>query len=171
MTDNITITGRVVTDPRHIVTSAGLPITNFRLASTHRRFERDQGKWVDADTNWYTVSSFRHLAQNAAASVHRGDLVVVTGRLRLKEWINADKTGLDAEVQAESIGHDLAWGTSIWSKSPSIGAPAADSSADDDFTEASGVADEVASIPSGSGSTTSAPEGSGSADSPGEPPF
>lgn len=33
MSDRITITGLVATQPRHIVTSEGLPITSFRLAS------------------------------------------------------------------------------------------------------------------------------------------
>ena len=40
MTDTITLTGLVATTPRHLVTSEGLPITSFRLASTQRRYDR-----------------------------------------------------------------------------------------------------------------------------------
>ena len=36
MTDLVTVTGVVGSDPRHTVTAAGLAITNFRLASTRR---------------------------------------------------------------------------------------------------------------------------------------
>ena len=49
MSDQITLTGLVATPPKHIVTSDGLQITSFRLASTQRRFDRAQDKWVDAD--------------------------------------------------------------------------------------------------------------------------
>ncbi len=49
MSDTITLTGLVATTPRHLVTSTGLPITTFRLASTQRRYDRAQQKWVDGD--------------------------------------------------------------------------------------------------------------------------
>jgi len=32
-------------------TLAGLPITSFRLASTQRRFDRSQERWVDGEAN------------------------------------------------------------------------------------------------------------------------
>ena len=76
MTDTITVTGVVGSDPRVHVTSQGLTITSFRLASTRRYFDRTKGAWEDGETNWYTVSGFRQLASNAVASVHKGDRVV-----------------------------------------------------------------------------------------------
>jgi single-strand DNA-binding protein len=118
MTDTITLRGTVGTPPRHLLTSSGLSITSFRLASTQRRFDRQQNKWVDAETNWYTVSTFRQLAENTVRSVRVGDYVVVTGRLRLREWTNADKSGLNVDIEADSVGHDLAWGTSTWVRTP-----------------------------------------------------
>ena len=48
MPDQITLTGIVATPPKHIVTSEGLQITSFRLASTQRKFDRVEQKWVDA---------------------------------------------------------------------------------------------------------------------------
>ena len=51
MPDAITLTGLVATPPRHLVTSEGLPITSFRLASTQRRFDRPQQKWIDGDAS------------------------------------------------------------------------------------------------------------------------
>ncbi|MDQ1553276.1 MAG: single-strand DNA-binding protein, partial [Microbacteriaceae bacterium] len=69
MTDTITITGLVATVPRHLVTTEGLSITSFRLASTQRRFDRSHERWVDGDTNWYTITTFRQLAINAAGSI------------------------------------------------------------------------------------------------------
>ena len=116
MTDLITLTGLVATTPRHITTSEGLAITSFRLASSQRRYDRTQQRWIDGDTNWYTVSAFRNLAQNAATSVSKGDRVIVTGRVRIRDWENTDRSGTTVEVEAESVGHDLTWGTAVYTR-------------------------------------------------------
>ena len=116
MSDIITLTGLVATTPRHLTTSEGLAITSFRLASSQRRFDRAQQKWIDADTNWYTVSAFRALATNAAVSVVKGDRVIVTGRLRIRDWENTDRSGTTVEIEADSIGHDMFWGTSAFTR-------------------------------------------------------
>jgi len=116
MTDSITVTGVVGSDPRLHVTTQGLVITSFRLASTRRYFDRAKGTWEDGETNWYTVSGFRQLAQNTAASVRKGDRIVVQGRLRLRAWESGEKSGTAIEIEADSIGHDLAWGTTTLTK-------------------------------------------------------
>lgn len=116
MTDLITLTGLVATTPRHITTSEGLAITSFRLASSQRRYDRLQQRWIDGDTNWYTVSAFRNLAQNAATSVSKGDRVILTGRVRIRDWENTDRSGTTVEVEAESVGHDLTWGTAVYTR-------------------------------------------------------
>lgn len=122
MTDSITLTGLVATAPRHIVTGEGLPITSFRLASTQRRFDRSKERWIDGDTNWYTITAFRQLAINSAGSIGKGDRIVVAGRLRIREWENGERTGTNIDVEADAIGHDLGWGTSVYSRSISSSA-------------------------------------------------
>jgi single-strand DNA-binding protein len=122
MSDIITLTGVVATIPRAITTSEGLAITSFRLASTQRRFDRAQEKWVDGETNWYTVTTFRQLAANSAVSVKKGERVVVTGRLRIRDWVSGDKTGTNIDVEADAIGHDLSWGTAAFSRN-TVSAP------------------------------------------------
>ena len=94
----------------------GLAITSFRLASSQRRYDRTQQRWIDADTNWYTVSCFRGLATNAAGSVVKGDRVMVTGRLKIRDWENTDRSGTTVEIDAENVGHDLFWGTSTFTR-------------------------------------------------------
>ena len=116
MTDTIFLTGIVATSPRHITTGEGLAITSFRLASSQRRFDRALEKWVDGDTNWFTVSSFRMLATHAAQSIVKGDRVVVTGRLRVRDWENTDRSGTNVEIEADALGHDLTWGTSVFTR-------------------------------------------------------
>ncbi|MBX3193538.1 MAG: single-stranded DNA-binding protein [Microbacteriaceae bacterium] len=117
MSDTISVTGLVATVPRHTLTPAGLAVTTFRLASQQRRFDRAQNKWVDGETNWFTIVGFRQLASNAALSLQKGHRVVVTGRLRIRDWQSDDKKGINVEIDAEAIGHDLTWGTAAFTRS------------------------------------------------------
>ncbi len=116
MTDTITVGGVIATEPKHLVTDDGLKITSFRLASQQRRYDRAQGKWVDAETNWFTITAFRQLAENAQASLAKGDRVIVRGRLRMRDWTSGERTGITVEIEADGIGHDLAWGRTEYRK-------------------------------------------------------
>jgi single-strand DNA-binding protein len=116
MSDIITLTGIVGTEPRALTTQEGLAITSFRLASTQRRFDRASDKWIDGDTNWYTITTFRQLATNAAVSVKKGERILVTGRLRIRNWEAGGKTGVNIDIEADSLGHDLVWGTAAFSR-------------------------------------------------------
>ncbi|MFC8681385.1 single-stranded DNA-binding protein [Microbacterium ureisolvens] len=114
--DTITITGNVATAPELKRTTGGVSITTFRVASGQRKYDRGSGEWSDAGTNWYTVSVFRRLADHAFQSLHRGDRVILTGKLRLREWDNGTKRGTAIEIEADAIGHDLLWGTTTFVK-------------------------------------------------------
>lgn len=136
MSELIAVTGLVATTPRHLVTQDGLPITSFRLASSQRRFDRAQNKWVEGETNWYTISSFRQLAINSSTSVSKGDRVAVIGKLHVRDWDNGERAGTSVEVEADAIGHDLNWGSSSFTRTVLVRevdepvAPAAESDAD-----------------------------------------
>lgn len=116
MTDIITVSGLVATTPRHIVTSEGQSITSFRLASNQRRFDRGQNAWVDGDTNWYTVTAFRDLATNVARSIEKGQRILVVGAVRIRDWEAGEKSGTTIEIDAESVGHDLKFGSATFSR-------------------------------------------------------
>lgn len=115
MSDTVAVRGFVASQPRHLVTEGGLPITSFRLVTTRRRYNRQEASWEDAESNWYTVSSFRRLALSAADCIAKGDPVLVSGRLCLREW-TGDKPGMTVEIEADSIGHDLTWGRSAFTR-------------------------------------------------------
>ncbi len=60
---------------------------------------------------------FRYLAANAAFSLNKGDRVVVTGRLKIRPWTDSSgRTGTSVDLDAESVGHDLAWGTARFTR-------------------------------------------------------
>jgi single-strand DNA-binding protein len=116
LSEQITATGLVATTPRHLVTQDGLPITSFRLASSARKFDRAQNKWVDGETNWFTVTSFRQLAINASTSINKGERILVTGKIRVRDWDNGERSGTSVEIDADSMGHDLTWGNSSFTR-------------------------------------------------------
>lgn len=119
MQDTVTIIGNVATDPTQGRTAGGVPVTNFRLASTHRRFDEATQTWIDVGTNWYSVAAFRNLAENVKASLRAGDSVIVTGRMKIRAWENNGKQGTSVDIDADAVGHDLRWGTTAYRKSAS----------------------------------------------------
>ena len=116
MSESFTVSGLVATTPRHLVTQEGLPITSFRLASSKRRFDRAKKIWVEGETNWFTINSFRQLAINSASSISKGDRIVVSGRLKVRDWDNGERSGTSVEIEADCLGHDLVWGTTQFSR-------------------------------------------------------
>ena len=113
---NTTIAGLVATTPRYLVTSDGLPICSFRLAESNKRWDYAENKWVDGDTNWYTITAFKSLATNVSQSISKGDRIFVTGRTRVRDWDTGERAGTSIEIEVTNVGHDLAWGTSNFTR-------------------------------------------------------
>jgi len=111
-----TTTGLVATTPRYLKTMDGLDITSFRLASGTKRFDRTKMEWVEGETNWLTITSFGTLAINVASSISKGDRIVISGTLRVRDWDNGTNSGTSVEVEADTIGHDLVWGQSTFTR-------------------------------------------------------
>jgi single-strand DNA-binding protein len=134
VSDIITVRGFVASEIRSSTTPGGTPTASFRLGATERRFDRGANTWVDGNTNWFTVQSFRHLAGHTACSLKKGQRVIVVGKLKLRQWEHDGKIYHVAEIDAESIGHDLMWGTANFSRMSGStapqGNPAGDSSQD-----------------------------------------
>ncbi|UOR02946.1 single-stranded DNA-binding protein [Leucobacter allii] len=116
MSTALSIIGTVATEPRLITTSTRTVFCSFRVASNDRWYDREKAEWVDGATNWFTVNAFRTLAEHTLKSVQIGDRVVVSGRLRIRSWETDERSGTTAEVEADGIGHDLRWGTSVFTR-------------------------------------------------------
>jgi single-strand DNA-binding protein len=155
MSEALSVTGLVATTPRHLVTQDGLPITSFRLASSQRRFDRNQNKWIDGETNWFTVTAFRQLAINSSSSINKGDRVAVNGKLRVRDWDNGERAGTSVEIEADSMGHDLSWGNSVFTRTVLVREPELDGDEDQ-----SDYRNENADETIGSSLTSAAPAGS-----------
>ena len=118
----VTVAGNVAAEPRTRLTAGGVRVTSFRLASTERRYHKELKAWRDGETVYYTVTCWRAMAENVAESVTKGQPMVVHGRLRVRTY--DDKDGVSrtsVEIDARSLGHDLTWGTSEFTKASTSG--------------------------------------------------
>lgn len=112
----LTVVGTVVRDISFSTTKSGANFASFRLACNNRRWNRVSNAWEDGDTTFLNVTCWRLLAQNVLASVRKGDPVVVTGRLRVREWSNEERNGISVDLEATAVGHDLARGRSSFER-------------------------------------------------------
>jgi len=106
----MTVVGNLVDEPRIRTTKNGHSVTNFRIASTSRRYDTEQGGWVDNATLFVTVTTWRGLAENCAQSLHKGQPVVVSGRFFMREYTVDEATRTSYELEASAVGHDLTRG-------------------------------------------------------------
>lgn len=114
----VTLVGNLVDDPKLRTTDGGAEVVGFRVASTARRFDRGEQRWVDGSSLFLSVSCWRALGTNAAASLRRGDPVVLTGRLSTRTYEKDGQTRSVAELEALALGPDLARGTAVFRRAP-----------------------------------------------------
>lgn len=113
----LTVRGNVVDEPRVHVTDSGHMVVNFRLASTERRHVRESNDWVDGNRLFLSISCWRALAEHVADSVHKGQPVIVHGRLYSREYERDGQNRLEYKLDADAVGHDLSRGRSTFAKS------------------------------------------------------
>ena len=64
-----------------------------------------------------------HWPTHVAASVRKGDPVIVVGRLRTSVWTKDGQTRERLGLEAETVGHDLSRGTAIFRRASRTAVP------------------------------------------------
>ncbi|WP_347757086.1 single-stranded DNA-binding protein [Agrococcus sp. ProA11] len=119
MSEAITVIGSLGADPM-LKSVNGDRVAEFRLACKSRRKEGDT--WVDGHTNWFSIEAWGRFADHVGASLRRGDLVMVLGRLKVDQWEAGDRRGTSVKIRAEHIGHSLRVGPALRQRSSAPGA-------------------------------------------------
>jgi len=112
------VSGYVATQPKGGWTRDGTRTVFMRLGWTPRRIDKTTGEWTDQPSSFVSVICYRKVAENAALCLRRGDPVVVKGSLRVREY--GEENGpkrTTVEVIADTIGHDLSRGITIFKRS------------------------------------------------------
>ena len=104
----ITIVGNLVDDPELRFTPAGQPVARFRVASTPRFRDNASGEWKDGDSLFLTCNVWRQAAENVAESLQRGMRVIVSGRLRQRQYETKEGEKRTVyEVEVDDVGPSL----------------------------------------------------------------
>jgi single-strand DNA-binding protein len=119
----MTIVGNVVDEPRPRETKNGHKVTNFRVASTSRRYDREQERYVDNETLYVNVTCWRGQAENVAASVRKGQPVIVYGRYYSRDYTKNEQVRTSYELEAMALGHDLSRGVSAFTRMNRVAPP------------------------------------------------
>ena len=115
----ICVVGTVLNRPeRRLITKSDALVASFRVASNPRRFDQKTMKWVDAPNLRIKVNCWRRLAEHVCSSVIAGDPIVVYGRIATRAWkTEQGEARISYELEADTVGHDLARGTADFRKS------------------------------------------------------
>lgn len=108
----ITLVGNVVADPEIRYVANGAAVTNFRVASTPRRYDQQTGQYVDGEALFLSCNVWRQAAENVASSLSKGDRVIVSGRLRQRSYEdNKGERRTVFEIEVDEVGPSLRFAT------------------------------------------------------------
>ena len=105
----MTVIGNVVNAPTRNRTQNG-SVTNFRIASTERRFDTATQDWVDGHSFFVDVECWGDLGGNVSHSISKGDPVVVVGSIRTHEWESEQGRRSRPQIKADAVAPNLARG-------------------------------------------------------------
>lgn len=113
----VTVSGNVTREPelKHRKTD-GRPFTVVAIAVNDRRFDRGTQQWVDEGVTYYDIICGGTLGANVLQSVGVGTPVVAHGKFRVHEWSTDTMRGARPSLSADSLGIDLTWGTTVYTK-------------------------------------------------------
>jgi len=104
----ITVVGNLVADPELRFTPSGQPVATFRVASTPRIMDRQTNEWKDGDSLFLSCNVWRQAAENVAESLQRGMRVIVTGRLKQRNYETKEGEKRTVfEVEVDDVGPSL----------------------------------------------------------------
>ena len=120
MSEIITVHGNVTAEPDLYFSRGGVPVGSFSIASNRRRFDRQSGQWRDRPAVFYRVVCFNRLAENAAATLHRGTTVTITGEFTDDSYTpeGADTPIRRIQMQASEVAVSLKYATAEVMKNP-----------------------------------------------------
>lgn len=103
MSNHITIHGRLGKDPALEYTQSKLAVTEFSVCCTYGKDDKKTDTWFD-------VKCFGQLAEHVAATLAKGDTVIVSGRMEAREYTKKDGSKAKfTSLVADEVGASLRW--------------------------------------------------------------
>jgi single-strand DNA-binding protein len=100
MVNKVFLVGRLCTDPELKYTPSGVAVVNFRVA-VDRSFQNASG---ERETDFIDVVAWRQNAEFVDTYLRKGRLVLVEGRLQVRQWQTPDgQRRRNTEVVADHV--------------------------------------------------------------------
>lgn len=118
----ITVVGNATADAELRYTQGGLAVTSLTVAENERKFNKSTNEWDELEPTFYRVSIWREYAEQVAATIRKGDRVIVTGKLKVRSY--EDKEGVSrtsVEIDADEVGPALRYATAVVTRVPKGG--------------------------------------------------
>jgi len=105
--NSVTLVGNLTKDPELRYTTSGRGVASCSLAVNRR--DQVNGEWQE-QVSFFNIVAWGDLGENAAASLNKGNRVIVTGRLeqRSYETKEGEKRSV-TEIRADELGPSLRW--------------------------------------------------------------
>ena len=99
MLNHIVLMGRLTRDPELRYTQSQIPVASIRIA-----VDRDYGRGEEKQTDFIDVTAWRQTAEFISKYFQKGRMIVVSGRLQMREWTDKDgNKRVSAEVVADNV--------------------------------------------------------------------
>lgn len=106
------LVGNLTADPELKYTPKGVAVAEFTVASSKRKLNPESNEWEDGDPSFSRCQVWRDYAEHVAASLHRGDRVIVTGELVQETYENKAGEKRSAwRVEVHEMGPALRFAT------------------------------------------------------------
>jgi single-strand DNA-binding protein len=102
--NQVTVVGRLIRDPEVRFAATGTAIASFSVATNHR-YQDKVGQWKD-ETAFIPCTGFGRTAEQLSQK-HKGEPVLITGRLRAESWLKEGVNHSRLVLVAETINFIL----------------------------------------------------------------
>lgn len=106
------VVGNLTDDPELRYTKNGTPVCAFSVANTPRTKNASTGAWEDEASVYYNCTVWSTHAENVAASLRKGQRVMVRGGVHDDSYTNKDGHTVKAwKIIVDHVGPDLHFAT------------------------------------------------------------
>ena len=103
------IPARLVADPELKFLPNGRAVASFRVATDDGYRDRTSGEWVKKDSSFWRCDAFGELGENIVDHLKQGQLVLITGKAKARQYEQDGVKKVSAEIEVSDIGPSLKW--------------------------------------------------------------
>tara|TARA_B110000977_G_C10808973_1_gene389499 strand:- start:33 stop:476 length:444 start_codon:yes stop_codon:yes gene_type:complete len=102
--NKVILMGNLGKDPETRTLESGAVMSRFSIATTETYKDRKSGERT-SHTEWHNITLWRGLAEVADKYLHKGDKVLIEGRIRTRSWEDKEsgQTRYSTEILADKM--------------------------------------------------------------------